>query len=324
LRDFATMATIGATNNRQRDAAAVLELMVQGKKIPSWNDLRRTLSKPGKIEFDRITETVGKSMQYDRLRGKGFSFPGDLRLAVPRFGKNTKYLAARALLVGELMNGLKKVGKEVQKDFRVFWERFCPEEYDLANLDFEKRNGDGLCDELHSVYNFSVKRNARCYGAAAKRAESCLNIWNIRNFCKDLGTINLFGWENGRPTSYARLLYCEEQKSGEPILAVDTIEIGHKRFVQHNDHLRAMGLALIQLGLDSNVHSIIGNEGRVCYGLRQGFGNQYVDREIIKIGKTSLAYWGYNFHRDGPLCGTYLGKSSVLMRNWRRHMPRQD
>lgn len=101
---------------------------------------------------------------------------------------------------------------------------------------------------------------------------------------------------------------------GLPALAVDTIEIGRKAFEVHQDAIRAMGLAVVWLGLDAHVKYVLGDDARVKFGPRQAFGNKSMKIKLNKQGITTLG-GSYTFKFD-TATGLYEGEPFVLMQNW--------
>jgi hypothetical protein len=244
------------------------------------------------------------------------------------------YLLERDLVVEEMIDAL---GRGTKKgtggrgdDFRIFWERYKPHELDLPLF---MRNGifDGLyfsdClngRNLRQSYHFRFTDDAGSLLEASNAAVTCLDRGAAHAYTADFGTFNILVSNSMGVKGYLRL-FLTEFINGEPALAMDTMEIGHRSFKSHGDWVRAMTLAANQFALDMGAKWLIGGDGRVKYGSRQAFGNLYQENgKLRKVGEKNFHLWDvaapqyvpyiYQFDKK---TGKFTGKSSVLMRNWR-------
>lgn len=86
-----------------------------------------------------------------------------------------------------------------------------------------------------------------------------------------------------------------------------------KLTLTHEDAIRAMGLAVVQLGLDAHVKYVLGEDARVKFGPRQAFGNKSMKIKLQKQGLKSD--YKYTLKYDATT-GLYEGEPFVLMQNW--------
>ncbi|MBI4918402.1 hypothetical protein HY837_00605 [archaeon] len=236
-------------------------------------------------------------------------------------GNNPTYLAYRDMIASELVKILETAGKEhseVYNTYKIFWERYVPYEYDLSVI--EKLSDDVSKDILLKKYTFAIRKSEKPLGKAVKESVACLEEQDIAIFTEDEGTVNLIEYdEQNQPLGYVRFFLMKTNK-GESALCLDTLEIGDKEFQQNNDHVRAMGLATIQLMLDSNVKYLFGEDSRVSYGLKQGFGDKYMKTKLQKLGTRMILA---NNQIRGPYSymydafGNWKGETSMLALNWR-------
>ena len=327
LEDLLQTVPEFATNPRQKDLIHLATRVIQAKKLPEKKDVMGALSKPNKVFFNALTapfdheeENIPRgapSRQFNVFdsgstrealqQGLPFPIPEDRKLK----GGELLYLAYRDVLVSELLSILEAAGKthrNLFEDFRTVWQRFNPREYDLPHVIFE------VPITLRERYHFAPTRDPHVLNAAAEAAGSCHggHMDLIRKYVSDPGTVNLIVYEGKKPKGYVRLfLMARQGKEHETVLALDNLEIGWKGFKESNDTVRAMGLAVTQLGLDANVKYILGNDARVKFGIRQAFGNRYMKAELQKIGREDI--YGYGFGNGG----LWKGEASMLMLNWR-------
>ena len=164
------------------------------------------------------------------------------------------------------------------------------------------------------TYRLSLTRNKDKLMRAVKNSESCLLLGHVREHCDDAGTLNFIVKVDGKVVGYERLFTCVTDKN-EPVLVLDNIECHSKQFEKHIDDVIAMGLAAINLMFDANFKYLIGEEGRVSFGLRQAFSNLDRNFSLKKIGNDDVE--AYSFYR---LSNEHFFKERayVLMENWRR------
>ncbi len=242
-------------------------------------------------------------------------------------GNNPMYLAYRDMIASEMIKILETAGKEhseVYNAYKIFWERYVPYEFDLTFI-YALSDGKVSTNKLQNKYTFAVRKSEKPLDNAVTDSLSCLEDADIKIFTEDEGTVNLIEYgenldgKNNQPIGYVRFFLMKTNK-GDSALCLDTLEIGDKKFQEYNDHVRAMGLAAIQLMLDSNVKYLLGEDARVAHGLRQGFGDKYMKTKLQKLGTRMILA---NDQIRGPYSymydalGNWKGETSVLALNWR-------
>jgi hypothetical protein len=323
-----------ASTNREKNLIGVAKELIINKKTLSSGDFKRALSKPVKIWYDTSLEKIGDKnhgTKYSR-QFRRFSVSAD-SLPSPEHPFNTiplkqsgLYLIQRDLVVEEMITALSQGAKKgtggIGDDFRIFWERYNPAELDLHAA---PKFNDLATINFESQYSFQLSRNKRTLAKAINISGACLGDRDIEVFTEDPGTLNLIAYNSQEePIGYTRYLLSKENK-GEATLAIDTMEVGHKMFNSHWDWMRAMSLATIQLGLDTGIKYVVGNDGRVVYGPRQAFGNLYRNEtKLSKIGESMYRSWGgrgtYCFNSSDKR--DWSGKTSILFRNWNNSKPK--
>lgn len=140
---------------------------------------------------------------------------------------------------------------------------------------------------------------------------SCLHRKDLIAHSEDPFTLVMTANKNGEKIGYSRNFIV---KDGDQNLAlgVDTVEVDHKRFDKNRDVIKALGLADIQLGLDLGMKYIIGNESRVKFGLRQGYGNT---KRSIKYYKPGRSVVDYSFNSNSSEKRMASTESYVLIEN---------
>ena len=335
LGDLIATAEGRGDTKRQKELLEVAKKIINGKVV-SVRDVKTVLSKPGKILFSQVKASLEQKnlagelqdtqqfrvFDYDEIRKNGL----DLSLLSKEFGDSLKqsglYFACRDIIVSELIRSLEEAeGRNggSSKILSTFWKRYSPLEYDLMAAKKSKK-----ITELFDEYKFEVTKDVGTLRAAAKRAHSCLTENNLIYFEKDIGTRFLVGHCKNKPVGYLRI-FIGETPANEPVFAIDTIEVDAregtgKDFVNNLDWMRAMGLASVQFALDANAKYVFCSDSRVEYGLRQAFGNKYLENaKFKKLGEPNPRNNGgytYAFHFV-TTPGEWKGKTSVLLVNWR-------
>jgi hypothetical protein len=339
LRNLLTTSKKRSSTNRQKAIVTVAEELIKSRRVMPHGDFKSAMSKPSKIVYHTIRERLGEELQGEEPSRKFRKFSIDGKVC-PDHGyqynaeflrQSGLYLLQRDLVVeemiAELSHGTKKGTGGIGDEFRIFWERFQPEEYDLhAAPGFVRTYGDGLQEKnLGAKYSFQLSRCKDTLAKAITNAGACLKDGDIDSFTEDPGTLNLIAYNSKEePIGYTRFVLTKENK-GEATLGMDTIEVGHKHFNSYWDWMRTTGLASMQLGLDMGAKYVVGDDGRVAYGPRQAFGNYYRDpTKLYKIGETDYKSWGgrglYSFHFDKHR--SCSGKTSILFRNWNNSKPK--
>jgi hypothetical protein len=333
LEDLLKTAKRKVSTNRGKGIIAIAEELIKKKNAVNQGDFKKVLNKPNKIWYNDSQGILGEdSLGKESSRRFRQFIPGASSIFVKdrndiqghrMLEQSGLYLLQRDLIVEEMIasisKGTKKGNGGIGDDFRIFWERYRPEQFDL---DFMKSYLQPH-KELPSHYSFKVAGRIGAFKNAVGAAGSCLRDASSRAFQNDSGTINLIGYDSeDMAKGYARF-YLTEDDRREPSLAMDTIEFGRKDFEGHWDWMRAIGLATMQFGLDMGVKNIFGSDSRVKYGPRQAFGDVYKNEtRLTKIGETDFPAWNgmrpYSFKFDKE-SGKYVGKTSILLRNWRQN-----
>jgi len=340
LADLMTIMAKYVTGGKQEDKLAIARELILNGRIPSMEEVTKVLAKPSKKLLKEILEAAeGEQLLTPTSRAFNVFAREDPRNANVRtlqrearnLGQGAQYTAARDLIVSDLLQLFQQNGgKDRHRDFELVWQKYHPELFDLPNINFRVDVGQNMTTEysdqgefpteLLPAYIFSVERNMSRLEEAAQKSRSCMHGQDIVGFLNDPGSVNFVQLVDGRPDGYGRILYMTDKDTGKPVFAVDTYEVGHKQFLKRNDRLRAMGLATIQLALDSGVQDLIGKDKRVSYGLRQAFGNKQQKYNLKKHGilntqgqHSFFCYKDYN--HQGEIDGQ---KSAMLFHNWRR------
>lgn len=100
---------------------------------------------------------------------------------------------------------------------------------------------------------------------------------------------------DGDIQGYLRALLLEDADD-RPFLGLDTIEVPHRDHFQHEDVVRAGGLALAHLASETGVDRVVGTDERVGFGLRQAFSNT---SEEVVFDKPGESVFTYSFCSDG-------------------------
>ena len=130
-----------------------------------------------------------------------------------------------------------------------------------------------------------MSRDPKLISEAATESGGCINYDIIKAHTSERGTFYLVAFDKDKPIGYSRLFMTKKAEDSQPILAIDTMEVGHKQFTENTDKVRAMGLAINQLCLDANVQTAIGIDARVKYGYSDGFKNKTISNlKIIRVG----------------------------------------
>lgn len=335
LRDLLVVTEIIATSPRHKGLIDLARQIYAGD-LPDEASFYKVLSK-GRInyfnflmeKFDKREGSMGGFNVFDKVKVRN---PLVIRNKLPEGVLESElnvFTVYRDMVTSELIGILesKPEFRKVYEDFSVVWERYNPREYDLPHLDFQGINEVGLDHELEQVYEFSVERSLDRLTRAAKNIKSCLiegdRVKDIIKYTDDPGTLTVLHSDSRGLEGYSRGYLMEDRTSQEPILAIDNIETCQKgctnALLLNNDRFRAAGLALIQLGLDGNFGCVVAHDNRIRYGIKQGFGNKYTERGLRKLGNTDGTITSYYEYEPGS--GFWNGKTSVLMVNWRRHVP---
>jgi hypothetical protein len=319
-----------AKQGRQSELAGVAKEIINNHRVVSKKDFKRAVSKPIKIVYANVIKkqkglSFGKkSTRQFRLFDMGGATPNHYyNFEDKLMDENGLYLLQRDLVVGEMIaalsHGKKKGFGGIGDDFRIFWERYRPEQFDLH---VTKYSAEVYQKDLRKEYSFRCNSDEKTLETAVKSSGACLEPEDISLYTWDPGTLNLIGYRGEYPIGYTRLFLTEDGE-GKSALALDTMEVGHKEFEKHWDWMRAMGLATMQLGLDLGVKYIFGGDSRVKYGPRQAFGDVYKNKtRLRKIGEEEIERWGitgtmeFDFSKAYPI---WEGKTSILFRNWRQN-----
>lgn len=212
------------------------------------------------------------------------------------------------VLGDELLKVLESKGNEKHDDYtkyRKMFTRYRPSVYDKKTFKLEE------IPEYKLYYTRDIKKLQK----AAEAAESCLTEEDIKSHVQDPGIIYLVLEKDGKVSGYERFMLTFTHKL-EPVLAIDTMEIGNKDWENNKDALKVMGLVAAQFCLDLNAkYAIINDDGRVKYGPKQAFGNQEMKVKLKKFGKNyEYCYGFYNLSNEEfqEYSGVY-----VLMQNWK-------
>jgi len=174
------------------------------------------------------------------------------------------------------------------------------------------------------VYEIQVTSNGKKIRNSARSTSvygggSCIRHYDQSYFdevANDSGTIYLVGKQDGVDKGYARAFLMKERDSGDPVLAIDTIEPPGKKFETHKGFINALALASIKLAVDMGAKYVIGSDSRVGYGARQAYSSVEKKVSLTKLGlstpKTQYTI-GTNAHD-----GSYDGTPTVLFENWNR------
>jgi hypothetical protein len=180
--------------------------------------------------------------------------------------------------------------------------RYNPSVYDPKNF--------GITDLPE--YEIAVCRRKTELSQAVKNSGACLNWNQVRASIDDEGTVSLVLRRDGETIGYARAFLMVSDKD-EPVLAFDNFETGRKDFERHTDSIKAMGLAGIQLGLDSNMKYVVGEDSRVRYGPKQAYGNKEKKIQLKQINPEPISpHYRINAEHKGTV--------QVLMENWKRNL----
>jgi hypothetical protein len=331
LKDLIKTAKRRASTTREKDLVAAAKELIKKRKLLSHGDFKTTMSKPSKIAYNTVRERLGEanlgeesSRQFRKFSAGGIIPDTGCQFNIDLIKQSGLYLLQRDLVVEEMITALSQGTKKgtggIGDDFRIFWERYHPEELDLYAA-----TGLGSLKEIQvrPKYTFKLSRCKKTLGSAITNAQACLTSGDINVFSSDPATLNLIAYGDSyttqnKPIGYTRLFISKENR-GEPSLAIDTMEVGNKEFSNHWDWVRTMSLAIMQLGIDLGVKYIFGSDSRVKYGPRQAFGNLYRDpARLYKLGETTHQGWGgrgtycYGFNNTHK----WEGKTSVLFKNW--------
>jgi len=191
-------------------------------------------------------------------------------------------------------------------------EKFKPDEY--TNI-FEDHENKGKRYTIKIASDYKLVRKA-----AMATNGSCLRDYlasEFKHWMTDPGTIYLVGSVNGKIKGYTRLflLRRHDKDSGKtiPVVGIDTIEPPRKDFHQYQGFVSAMGLAAIQLAMDMNASEIIGEDGRIKFGIRQAYSNTQREYELSKIGRVNgIRQYCFEVHTRSRDITAHL-----LMKNWK-------
>jgi hypothetical protein len=326
VEGFGEWVSDGNSTNRSEALLEAARQLVVDKRTFNGREigqLKKGLTKPDIVYLGQVREAFGDANLGEDGSTRQFKTFGlenmvhnseNLHAAqVAALKGGGLYLLERDLVVGAMIGalsgGTKKGTGGRGDDFRIFWERYKPHEFDLK---VHSQMGNPL-----SRYKLVFTNDLDLIDAARVASNTCLNRGEITQFVGDDGTYNLVTVnENDDPVGYARFFLCEARK-GNPVLALDTMEV---RVDPQDDWRKMIGLASIQLGLDLGVESVVGTTCRVAYGPRQGFGNYYTGENfsVKKIGANSgMKSYNFSFPNGGNAPGTYNKKATIVMKNWR-------
>jgi len=156
-------------------------------------------------------------------------------------------------------------------------------------------------------YLISIGHRKRELKEAVKTADACLTWRQVKYAIEDEGTINMVLRRDREISGYERM-FLMTTREGEPVLAIDNLEVERKNFDKHTDSIKAMALGAIQLGLGCNVKYVVGEDARVKYGPRQAYGNKSKEVHLTQINIPSMAPH-YRIRQE------HIGTVYVLMEN---------
>jgi len=339
LYDLIDLCKSYASNERQRKVIDTAEQVIKLYSLPEPDYACKFLSKPGKQKFIDELEKWKKSRAIDIFQAKQEEIlnlethadklcPGEVQFRLFTSISNTScsfdelyqiarrkirqkeielqtndyYSSLRNIFSDELIFILmsSSVPKTKVVTYTSILTRYNPSVYDPKNF--------GITDLQE--YEISVCRKKTELGKAVKNSGACLNRNQIKESIDDEGTVNLVLRKDGETIGYARAFLMVSDKD-EPVLAFDNFETGRKDFERHTDSIKAMGLAGIQLGLDSNIKYVVGDDARVKYGPKQAYGNKEKKIQLKQINPEPIS----PHYRIKAEC---KGTVQVLMENWRR------
>jgi hypothetical protein len=306
LSDFLRiMGDYATTGTQQEKLEMARALILQGREM-NLNEVRSILTKPAKsLLSSLLEETKGKQTLIKDTRAfNTFSRQDprqvdieELQKVVRNLGADAQYLVVRDLLMGNLMEILEQSGDRARlADYKLVWEKFRPDQYDLAKKFKESKLEVVTTRDKDLV----MKGKSACGGYGA-----CISEQGIMDHMTDLGAIYSVLMVGKTPSGYCRT-YLMKDREGTPYFWVDTIE--GRMGTSYNP---VYALASCQLALDSNVKASI--SAGFC---PEGFGNHTHNVSFpVKIGKPrrNLSFPGYSLRDDGINKQGY-----ILMQNWRR------
>ncbi len=323
-----------AKNERHKKLTG-LARVVLNEELPNEQELIQALSKENKQYYYAFRKLL-KQVEPEKHQTKGIKafntqdlpeqrkiiLSGEETAMLKSYASSWLYRFTRDIIFSELIKILETAGPEHRDTYescKIFWERYDPTQYLLENIK-SLSEGHVTKRDLKKEYKFRVSKDPQVLCRAAINADSCLkdkmdmNQW----YSSDPGTINLIVEAREKIQGYVRCFLMKTKKN-ESVLAIDTLEIGHKDFLKYNDYVRAMGLATIQLGRDLGVKYIVGTEGRLKFGMQQGFRNKKMKTKLQKLGEVNYegkSYRPYSFEFN-KTTGEWEGEVSVVYQSWK-------